>query len=237
MHKETDMYGPIKFFLETHGYEVKSEVKDCDVVGYRKNDPPIIIELKKNLTFELIFQGIKRLSITENVYIAVPMENKISKNSIWRRRRREIIGMCRRIGIGLIQVNLGSGDVHILTTPSPYKPKKIKKSQINLFNEFKERIGDPNCGGSHQTKIITVYRQNAIKCALALISSGQLSPKEIKEQTSIPSAGSILQKNYYGWFKKVKRGVYSLSDLGRERIRDFPNTIKLIENKKMSDSL
>lgn len=45
--KETDLYWPIKAFLEDQGYEVKAEVIDCDVVAMRNDEPPLIVELKK----------------------------------------------------------------------------------------------------------------------------------------------------------------------------------------------
>ena len=44
--KETDLYNPIKVFFEAKGYEVKAEVTDCDVVALKKDEEPIIIELK-----------------------------------------------------------------------------------------------------------------------------------------------------------------------------------------------
>ena len=33
--KETDLYPPVKAFLEAQGYEVKGEVGDCDLVAVR----------------------------------------------------------------------------------------------------------------------------------------------------------------------------------------------------------
>jgi len=33
---ETDLYPPVKAFLEGQGYDVKGEVQDCDVVAIRR---------------------------------------------------------------------------------------------------------------------------------------------------------------------------------------------------------
>ena len=44
--RETDLYPPIKCFLEGQGYEVKGEVGDCDVVAVRDGDEPVLVELK-----------------------------------------------------------------------------------------------------------------------------------------------------------------------------------------------
>jgi len=42
---ETDLYAPVKQFLEDLGYEVKSEVHDCDVVAVRQDQAdPVIVE-------------------------------------------------------------------------------------------------------------------------------------------------------------------------------------------------
>jgi len=37
--KETDLYEPVKVFLEKQGYEVKAEITDCDLVAIRGTDP------------------------------------------------------------------------------------------------------------------------------------------------------------------------------------------------------
>ena len=68
--KETDLYNPIKVFFEAKGYEVKAEVTDCDVVALKKDEEPIIIELKKSLSFDFLIQGIDRQGISDNVYLA-----------------------------------------------------------------------------------------------------------------------------------------------------------------------
>ena len=44
--KETELYLPIKRLLEAQGFEVKSEVKSCDVMAVRGSEAPVIVELK-----------------------------------------------------------------------------------------------------------------------------------------------------------------------------------------------
>ena len=76
--KETDLYLPLKKFLEKQGYEVKAEVENCDVVavkvpaGNEKAQPPTIIELKLSLNLEVILQAVDRLILSPVVYIGVP---------------------------------------------------------------------------------------------------------------------------------------------------------------------
>ena len=46
---ETELYAPLKAFFEERGYEIKSEVRHCDLVGYRpESDEPLIVEMKKS---------------------------------------------------------------------------------------------------------------------------------------------------------------------------------------------
>ncbi len=44
--KESDLYLPVKRFLESQNYEVKGEVKDCDALAARGKEAPVVVELK-----------------------------------------------------------------------------------------------------------------------------------------------------------------------------------------------
>ena len=44
---ETSLYAPVKTLLESQGYEVKAEVRGCDVVAVRGDEAPVIVELKR----------------------------------------------------------------------------------------------------------------------------------------------------------------------------------------------
>ncbi len=46
---ETELYAPVKAYLEQLGYEVRGEVRHCDLVAVREEEPPLIVELKKKL--------------------------------------------------------------------------------------------------------------------------------------------------------------------------------------------
>ena len=70
--KESDLYLPLKRFLEAQDYEVKGEVNDCDVVAVRGREAPVVVELKRALTLDVVLQAVARLSLTTKVYIAVP---------------------------------------------------------------------------------------------------------------------------------------------------------------------
>ena len=69
---ETALYAPIKAFLEGQGYEVKSEIANCDVVALRDGEPPVIVELKSAFSLPLLLQGVRRQAISDCVYLAFP---------------------------------------------------------------------------------------------------------------------------------------------------------------------
>ena len=64
---ETELYLPVKRFLEAQGYAVKAEIGDCDVLAVRGNEPPLIVELKTSFNLQLLLQGIDRQTMTDTV--------------------------------------------------------------------------------------------------------------------------------------------------------------------------
>ncbi len=210
--KETDLYLPVKALLEAQGFEVKGEVGKCDIVAIRDDAPPVIVELKTGITISLLLQGIDRLTMSDNVYLAVPR----GKAKTWRKTLRDTLKLCRRLGLGFITVTGGSAEVHL--DPAPYQPRKIKRKQTKLLAEFKARKGDPNLGGSTRTKIITAYRQEAIRIADHLLEFGPSRPAKIAKAVDAPKAQTILYNNHYGWFERIEPGVYDLSAMHRKTL-------------------
>ncbi len=204
---ETDLYAPVKQFLEKQGYTVKAEVKSCDVVAMRGDEPPVIVELKTALTLQLIYQAVDRLMISETVYIAIARPKRsVSVNAL---------RLCRRLGIGLLIVSK-SGNLEAAADPLPYQPRLNTQRRTLLLKEFVRRKGDPNVGGCTRKPIMTAYRQDAIKCATHLQSTGPASPKSIKLATGVDRAANILRDDVYGWFRRESRGIYFLSDGGKQ---------------------
>ena len=106
----------------------------------------------------------------------------------------------------------------MLADPGPYQPRKQVKRQKALLREFQRRRGDPNTGGQTRARIVTAYRQDARRIAVALAQEGIGRPAELSRTLGIPNAAAILQKNHYGWFERVARGVYALSRDGKSAI-------------------
>ncbi len=215
--QETDLYQPVKDFFEAEGYEVKAEINGCDVVAIKDDAPTVIVELKTTFSLELVLQGIDRQKLSDDVYLAVPKPDTPIKRKNWRKRQRALVNLCRRLGVGLLLVDIAATSprgVNVLLDPAPYQPCKNTGKQTRLQKEFIERVGDPNTGGITKTKIITAYRQDAIRCAEVLAGGNALKVVEIKTIAGVDRAASILQKNHYGWFERVSRGVYQLTELG-----------------------
>jgi len=224
--KETDLYEPIKAYLEGQGYAVKAEIKDCDMVAVRGNEPPVIIELKLSLSIALLMQGIDRQAITDAVYVAVPA----GKGKRWASQVKDAVKLCRRLGLGLISVRFDAATPSVLVQcdAGPYRPRKMKARKTALLKEFECRVGDPNTGGQTRRKIITAYRQDALRIAAAL-SCGPNKPRVLAETLGVERAGTILQADHYGWFERVERGVYALCPAGRAALDTYADVVKALQ--------
>ncbi len=229
MIRETELYPPVKRFLEANGYDVKAEVNGCDVVASNAEAMTLIVELKTAFSLELVLQGVDRQTLSDDVYLAVLRPDTTPKRRNWRKKQRSIKGLCRRLGLGLMLVDPlgGAGrEIDVLLDPAPYRPRKNARKQARLQREFRERTGDPNTAGATRVKIVTTYRQDAIRCAMTLNGGKVLGVSEIRAGTNVARAGSILQKNHYGWFERERRGVYRLSEEGAAALVDYADVVR-----------
>ncbi len=221
MVQETELSAPVKAYLEKMGYEVKAEIGAADLVGLREGEDPVIVELKTRFSLALFHQGIARLSVSDCVYIAVPR----GAGKPWQRAIRENVKLARRLGLGLLTVRLRDGFVEAHCDPGPYAPRKSKPKQARLLKEFAKRQGDPNLGGTRGA-VVTAYRQDAITCALHLLQNGACRGAAVKAATGVERATTIMRDNHYGWFEKVDKGIYDLTEVGRLGLQGLPSTPK-----------
>ncbi|GAU81118.1 DUF2161 domain-containing phosphodiesterase [Bosea sp. BIWAKO-01] len=206
---ETSLYLPVKHFLEGLGYSVKGEVGRCDLVGLKGDDPAVVVvgELKLTFNLELILQGVDRMKLGDEIWLAA----RLSARGKGRESDSRYRNLCRHLGFGLLGVAL-CGRVDILVSPAAPTPRKDAKRRSRLVEEHKRRQGDPVAGGGSRTPIMTAYRQQALACAAAMMAGPQ-RPRDLKQ--SCPDAQKILHRNVYGWFERADRGVYALTDAGR----------------------
>jgi hypothetical protein len=215
--RETDLYGPIRDHLIEQGYEVQGEVRECDIVA-RKDDDLIVIELKRTFSTRLLIQATDRQKITDSVYVALPGPYR-QRSSRW----RNIKHLLRRLELGLITVTFEHPpQVRVIFHPLPYQRQKRSRRRRAVIKEMSARTGDYNRGGSARGKRMTAYRENAIHVACCLEALGTAAPRQLRDLGTGPKTTHILSSNFYGWFRRVDRGIYELTPAGRAELASYP---------------
>jgi hypothetical protein len=222
--RETDLYPPVKRYLEAQGYAVKGEIKECDIVAVRNNEPPVIVELKTSFSLQLVLQGIDRQIMTDAVYLACPAPK--------RRQQGDITRLCRRLGLGVLFVT--GEHVEAVVDPAAYQPRKMPKRAALLLKEFAHRVGDTTTGGSSaRGPRMTAYRQDALRCVAYMGQNGPSKVALIRTQTGVTRTSGILQNDVYGWFQRVERGIYSLSPKGEAALVTFAEAVASFDKIKV----
>jgi hypothetical protein len=228
IRSETELYSPIKEFLERLGYEVKGEVRHCDLVAIRSPEEPIVVELKKTFNLPLLIQGIDRQRHTDRVYLGVelPSTGRAPHGLHW----SDLVKLCRLLGLGLITVRFykrKKPKVEVLCEPGTYQPNKNRKQRLLLLEEFRERSGDYNIGGSSQRKVVTAYREKALAIAYRIHQYGPNSPRKLRELTAFSKTAQLLQRNVYGWFNRIERGRYGLTAEGEQALSEYRHVLEV----------
>jgi hypothetical protein len=213
---ESSLYLPVKRFLEKLGFEVKGEVCGCDLVALDGNEPIAVVvgELKLSFNLDLVLQAVDRLAACDEIWLAV----RASRRGRGREHDPRVRKLCRLLGLGLLSVSTRE-KVEVLVEPVPWRPRRDAKRRSRIIDEHRRRQGDPAAGGSTRQPIMTAYRQQALACAAAL-SHAPARPRDLKGE--FPDAPKILQRNVYGWFVRVERGLYMLSEPGRAALVRWP---------------
>ena len=211
--READLYEPVKAYLQRQGFDVKGEVGAADVVA-RRGDDLVVVELKLGFSLALFHQGIERLAVTDDVYLAVPAGGK-------GKALRNNVKLARRLGLGVLTVRMRDGFVEALADPGPYAARKIARKKKTMLRAFDRLEGDPNAGGATRHGIVTGYRQDALKCARFLAVHGPSKGAKVAQWAEVPAATRIMADDHYGWFTRVQRGVYDLTSAGRRGLADW----------------
>ncbi|MCB1691498.1 MAG: hypothetical protein KDI19_01970 [Pseudomonadales bacterium] len=235
--RETDLYAPVKVHFEAMGFEVRSEVRGCDVVAQR-GDELVLVELKTTANMKLLAQATARQELGGPVYVAIAEPNKKGAHY------RGIVRVLKRLNLGLLLVRaspLGESVREILTPGNPglQSTTRRKRERQAVVREASKRSGDYNAGGMTRVPVATVYRETAILIACHLEARGPLSPKTLRELGTGPQTAAILQRNYYGWFERISRGVYRVNDAGIDATSRWPELrarcLELVENDTTLD--
>lgn len=213
---EKDLYMPLDQYFTSLGYKVNGEIHGCDLVA-ELDGHLIVVEIKLALNLELILQGTERQKIADQVYIAY-LKPKSFKHT---QRLKRIVSLLKRLEMGLMLVSPEhkTRPVEILLEAKPYDRDKARSRYKNkkeqVIHELHKREAK-TIGGGTGLKIMTAYREDAIKIAKCIEVNGPMSIKdmelELKNIVDGKRIRSILTKNFYGWFIRIKRGIYGVSD-------------------------
>lgn len=218
--QETDLFQPVAAHFAELGYDISAEVNHCDIVA-RKDEELVVIELKNSLNLTLLRQAVDRQSITNTVYVAIPKPAKNSKHF------RGSVKVIKRLGLGLITVSKTPLRTIANIIHEPAHSGKINTKRRNaLIKEIDGRSVQINIGGSTKIPVYTAYREIAITIAVTLQLGGAQRVAQIR-QIAGPKTLTILSKNHYGWFTKIRRGVYDLSEDGGQVPQEYPELTEL----------
>jgi hypothetical protein len=205
--KETGLFLPVKHLFESLGFEVEAEIEHIDMVA-KKEARWIAIELKKELNVHVIAQILKRQTLTDEGYIAIM---KPSSKTIMSQTFKDKLLILKRLGIGLIYVD---NQAMLIKEAEVVTPRKKHKDKQRLIDTF-QALNHENIGGSSQTPRMTLYKKQAMRIA-KVIGNSSKKVSDIKKETLIEKTYSILYKNYYQWFHPLGKGIYELTEQGKE---------------------
>ena len=208
--RETELYLPVKHWLEARGFAVKAEVGAADVVARRPGEDPVIVELKTSFSLTLLQQAVARQRVTDWVYVAVP---RWRGKSGWRTFKGNV-GLCKRLGVGVLSVRPEDGHVQAHCDPVEFRPRKSRPRKGALLKEFERRHGDPNTGGT-RGRITTAYKQEMQRCAAYLLANGASKGAVVAREAQVVQATRMMREDHLGWFRKVDVGIYDLAPEGR----------------------
>ena len=190
--------------------------------GLRHRRPPrrrvVIVEIKKTLNLALVVQAVQRQRMTDTVYVAVPRPPSKWK---WWRESRGVFHLLRRLELGLLLVSPSNGGppVDVVFHPRPLARRRRAPSRRAVLAEISGRVADYNIAGSTRKKLVTAYRESAVHIACCLLPRASMAPAALRALGTGPKTLSILHDNVYGWFERVQRGVYALSERGGRELR------------------
>lgn len=239
--RESDLYAPVKAYLQALGWEVKAEVEDCDAAAV-KDGKLLAAELKLTLNLDVVLQAVGRQRIADIVYIAVPKKPKAMRAQRW----RDTLELLKRLNIGLLVVSRPGGRPDVEEWIEPVMSEEAKppaktrgrasRRRLRAMEEFSRRTGDRNTGGVRGRKIITAYREAALRLAYRLAEGGAASAKEMKpEGENSKRTYAILKNNHYGWFRPLGGGLFELTEQGRAAL-DTYHGILAIQDAAQDDT-
>jgi len=217
--KESDMYEPIRNLLAQQGFVVRGEVKGCDIVAV-KGDALWIVEMKLAANITLIYQAMMRQIATDWVFVAIPRPKQIRDGSYLKFQK-----LLKKLQLGLITVALDSPlkQAEVILFPIGRDNKANKKTAV-IKREVAGRTVDTT-GGAAKMPVNTAYRERCVRIACLLDTHGPLTAKElVNTHGCAKDTSHIMRTNVLGWFAKLTKGVYVISETGRGYLKTNAST-------------
>ena len=147
-----------------------------------------------------------------------------------------MLKLLKRLELGLLTVALDSPlqTVDVVLEPSDSLAWKNRKKREKVQAELENRQVDANVGGMTRRKIMTAFREKSIRVACLLEKEGQMSTADLRER-GLEDCVGLLSKNYDKWFRRVEKGVYTLSEKGKEALEneDFAKVVAFYRNENV----
>jgi len=203
------MYHPIRNMLTAQGFTVRGEVKGCDITAI-KDETLWVVEMKLSANLTLIYQALDRLAATDWVFVAIPRPRN-SRDKHFAKLQK----LLKKLQLGLIIVALDSPAqfAEIVIYPAGKDNKQNKKAGA-IKKEALARSVDTT-GGASKTKINTAFRERNVQIACLLEKHGALTAKALVALGCDKNTGRMFNSNMMGWYQRVEKGVYELSQLGQ----------------------
>lgn len=214
--KETDLYPHLKNWLEEQGFTVHGEVHGCDLAAHR-DGKLVLVEIKRTINLDLVYQIIRRQEVDALVYGAVPAPRDFD-NKRW----REGVRLFRRLDAGLIIVYT-EPDIRVEPLLHPRQvPRGTRKTITRSYlDEMEARTLDANLGGSPGWKNMNAFREKALRIAVAIERFGPSSKHHLCLTGASSMTGSILRRNQDGWFELTAPGIYGLTAKGKDALTKY----------------
>lgn len=209
IEKETELYNPVKNYLTSLGFKVDAEVKDCDVVA-SKDDIIVICELKRGFTIELLYQLVQRKKLTPFVYAVIPRPKNMRRKDFVKK-----LDLLRALECGLMVVLNSTKRVDIILEPKGEDTISNKKSRKSIEKEIKSRNLSLNLGGQNKRKIVTAHKESLIATLCYIEKYGEIRTRDCKQNIR-----DIVQRNHYGYFVRINRGIYTAKSDAMKILQD-----------------
>ena len=222
--KETDLYPPVKTYLQNLGYTVTGETAGCDVAAINGTEL-IAVELKRGFSLKLLSQAVDRQESCNGVYVAIPISG-----SSYPPNFKANLKLIKRLELGLLLVRFlkHRTRVELVCHPEHRERRKNTRRRLAILRELNGRSGDHTPGGT-RGPVVTAYREEALFLALLLDKENELSPAVCRQKGASGKTAAILRDNHYGWFERVRRGVYRLNPAGSAALDEYAGVVELIK--------